>query len=344
MKAKLVIYDVSPYIYAAANVSKYNTKYSNNFPVGGIQYLMKYIAYDLNSRNDVVLCFDSKSFRKQIYPQYKAGRKVDYSVYAQLEFLYDCLPSFGITCHKVNGLEADDLIYNVMEANRGEFLNIEIRGTDYDLAHNIIRPNECFVPATTAVNKITSLNFSEAFYKDVKILYNTIATYKVFTGDKSDNIPPFTSQKGMSGITLYNHFCKTILNNKSGLSLEVIRSRKFLENYITAMGSYFTMVDRSALKLNMDLVFPKLVTGVDFKETCNYNSVNLNELAAFFTLTKDTVSRSTLDLGYKQASDALVQKMIVLGKELRTGEFAADRNKPYISPSVNTRLVNMKSF
>lgn len=344
MGYKLVIYDVSPFVYAVADIKKYSDKYRHGFPVGGMLHFLKYLTLDLGCNNDVILCFDSKSFRKELYPKYKAGRKANYSVYAQLDLLYEMLSACGVTCLKVNGYEADDLIYTVMERFRGKYSEIEIRGSDYDLVHNIVNYNEAFIPANSKVNVITARTFKDALYENEMILFNTISAYKVLTGDKSDNIPAFKSAKGLTGHAIYDLLRRSVLSSKTVFKTEVLRSRQFLEVFLKKLSGQLNELDYEALRLNMDLVFPKYCKEVECSDSCNIKSINKKDLASFLTLLNDQRSLENVGLTMLGYTETLVEKVKRMGKELRTGEYAADRGKTFTPVTVNAGLTNLREF
>lgn len=79
--------------------------------------------------DDVVLTVDSKSWRKDLYPEadYKGTRKqssnVDWTaVYAVYEAFQEILAGKGVTVHQIQGAEADDVLFgwSTMLNNRGK--------------------------------------------------------------------------------------------------------------------------------------------------------------------------------------------------------------------------------
>lgn len=342
MRNKLVIFDVSPFIYSAMGIDKYKNDTVYDFPVGGIKNLLKHVSFTLRSYGDVVLCFDSRSFRKDLNPTYKAGRQKNPLVYAQLDLLYEVLPKCGIVCLKEEGLEADDLIYNIVEANQKEYLIIEIMGTDYDLTHNVAYTNVMFRSITTQVHSVTPSNFSTAIVPGKKLLYNTIAAYKVFCGDNSDYIERFkgTNPK-VTGELLYDKYTQLV----STLNLEprVIRSRALLEKFIAKCGNILSDVDRMKLKLNMDLVYPRVIQG-DFTQVTMRKGMDLAPLQSILSTFEDRVSLKSLELKINSIDKNVVSRMKIMAKDLKTGEYSIDNNRPFRDVGINTEVVNLKEF
>lgn len=253
----LEIFDVSPYIHTAENVDKYASRYLYKFPVGGIQYFLKYLAVNLKINNDIILCFDSRSFRKDLSVKYKSSRKSAYPVYAQLDFLVEHLERCGIPCYKVDGYEADDLIHTAVFQNYKDYDSINIYGNDKDLAHNIIDSKITLRAINSTSNTITYHNFSKGLVKGTYIHFNTISAYKVFTGDNSDEIDSFVAEDGTTGLEVYKAMIKLILENPSINKYSITATRKMIELVLKYKFSHFTQNDLAKIRLNMDLVFPK---------------------------------------------------------------------------------------
>lgn len=346
MRNALMIYDVSGLVYCGARAEKYKGLQSYGFPVGGIHYLMKHIVSDIQSGKDVALTFDSKSFRKEIDKTYKAGRPKDNAVYAQLDLLFELLQQCGIVCYKKERFEADDLIFNIVENNKGEYDygRVEILGVDYDLTHNIVSPQISFHSVSSQVNCVTWYDFSTAMVPNKVIPINTISAYKIWCGDKSDNIKPFCSEKsGITGEVFYSKFLELIRLQKNPLSVEQMRSRQLLEVFLTKVASYLDDKDMRELKKRMDLVFPVKLEG-DFKTVTKFDKVDLGALVNFLSLVNDRTSLRTLKKYAIKPTDALIQTIKSRSKALVTGEYAVDKNRSVLDNCVNTELVNLKGF
>lgn len=349
MRTALQIYDVSGFVHCAQNVSDYASRYSHNFPVGGIQYLMKFIVSDLMAYKDVVLCFDrGRSFRKDIDKRYKAGRIGNKDVWAQLDLLYDLLPQCGLVCHGRDSFEADDLIYNVVEANDGpyDYQEIEILGTDYDLTHNITDGHIRFHSMSSQVNCVTWYDFSTAMFKDKVILPNTIAAYKIFCGDNSDRIPAFTSKaSGITGSQFYGKYKELIKKQSGKLSIKQIRSEQLLRVYLKQLGEVLNNQDMEELDRRIRLVYPVKLDDKnnEFKEYSNSKNINMTALTDFLRVVNDRTSLKTLKKYYATPPESLIKTVKARGKALITGEYAVDNNRP-LDMSVNSEVVNLKSF
>lgn len=349
MRPALNIYDVSGLVHCGQNIRDYASRYAYGFPVGGMQYLLKHVVSDIVSFRDVVLCFDiGRSFRKDIDKRYKAGRVPNKDVWAQLDVLYDILPKCGIVCHGVDTFEADDLIFNVVEANDApyDYHEITIFGTDYDLTHNITSGKIRFDSVSSQVNCVNYNNFPHAMYKDKTILPNTISAYKVFCGDKSDRVKPFVSNaSGLTGLALYNKYVEIIKGQKQ-LKIKQIRSQQLLEIYIKQLGTLLNDIDRDELAKRIRLVYPvKVVTDNPnkFKEYTTQSGVNIGNLVDFLSTINDRTSLKTLGKHKVTPPESLAKVIKNKGDSLKSGEYAVDRGR-HLDVGINTEICNLKSF
>ena len=127
----------------------------------------------------------SNSYRKDIYPEYKATRKdKDTSYFDQQHILVKLLSAIGIPQAKVKGFEADDIIAEVVNEAK-EFPTLII-SSDKDLLQ--------LIGETVHVLKGDQLYNSERVYEEYGCWPKDIPLWLSIVGDKSDNI------KGVPGI------------------------------------------------------------------------------------------------------------------------------------------------
>lgn len=348
MRPALQIYDVSGLVHCGHKAPNYDTRYAHNFPVGGMQYLMKHVVSDLMSYKDVILTFDGRNnFRKALYKGYKLGRPANKQVWAQLDLLKQILPKCGIRCIEKDTLEADDLVFNVTEANDGQwdYQQIEILGVDYDLTHNITDGHIAFHSVSSQVNCVNWYDFPTAMYPNEEIIHNTIAAYKIFCGDNSDKIPTFVAQgSGYDGKALYAQYKKLIKSQAGKLSIKQIRSEKLLRLYITQLGGLLNDTDRIELDRRIKLVYPVIVTDIDFKKVTSKDDIVMDSLVDFLSAIGDRTSLKTLKKTIITPSEPLVQILKGTAKALISGEYAVDNNRQVAGVGVNTECVNLKGF
>lgn len=337
----LCVYDVSTFVYVGTHAKDVYSEKVLGFPARGIFYMNKYLAYDLSQGNDVVLCFDSKSFRKKLDKGYKSNRINNPDVWAQLDFLYEYYNRVGIVCHKVDGYEADDLIFNVVEANRPKYNEIVVYGTDYDLCHNV-----CFRTRFESINSITNSvdykNFKHAVEKGVVVPFNTITAYKVFMGDTSDTIKMFKGTN-CNGDMLYKMYIKA-MEQAVGLDPMIVRTRKALQLFLDKIRDNLGEADYKQLMTRMDIFFPAFIegekNGVDFSEVSNRRSIDLPKFGEYLSSLTDMRSLKHMGMKNKGFNPEIREDIRRRAKELNTGAYAVKKN---ISTSPCVRM-NSESF
>ncbi len=148
----------------------------------------------------VVACYDraDKTFRKQVYENYKAGRaKTDDALVAQLERSRELITAFNIPIYDAAGFEADDIIGTIVEQlskvapldsdTQGETLRIVIASGDMDTMQ-LVDDDRVLVYTLKRGLSETALydeaKMTERFGFGPKLLPD----YKGLAGDPSDNI------------------------------------------------------------------------------------------------------------------------------------------------------------
>jgi hypothetical protein len=340
MKGVLALYDVSAYIYTGMNSSAYFGYNVKGYPVGGMKYFVRHFTPVLMSMSDFAVMFDSGSFRKNIMSSYKSGRGSFHEVYSQLEILYQMLMKANIPCYKVDGYEADDLIFSAVEKS-GDYSSIVIHSADYDVTHNVDE-RVSFEAVNSNVNNVNLGNFTYSVKKGVKLLPNTISAYKVFTGDVSDNIPNFVSETGIKGVELYERFCEYLKEKLKPYSVKVSKDKRALLIFLNDIRSELTESDMKNLKDRIEVVYPRFVD-FDFKPV-NRSSVDFNQYAKLLSLCNERQGLDILNKSYVDLTSEEVEFFTKKAKELRTGEFAADRALDLRTPDHSYEVLNLRDF
>ena len=123
---RLTVFDVSAFVHSVRSLNLREERDLAGFNYTGIKYLIKYLALELKKGMDIVLCFDSRSFRKDLDKTYKGGRNTDPVIVSQLEVLWEMLPKCGFICLKREGWEADDLINYIVTYNHERYDRINV--------------------------------------------------------------------------------------------------------------------------------------------------------------------------------------------------------------------------
>lgn len=125
--------------------------------------------------------------RKEIYPEYKAGRtRPPEDFFAQIPLLHDLLESFGWPVIEMDDYEADDIIGTISVEAAKKGIETCIVSGDYDMM-------QLLTPHTSVyINKKGSdmMRFTEAeFEEKYGVKLAQFVDYKALVGDSSDNIP-----------------------------------------------------------------------------------------------------------------------------------------------------------
>ncbi|SJZ40430.1 5'-3' exonuclease [Mycoplasmopsis verecunda] len=150
------------------------------------------------------IAFDSKekSFRHELYQDYKAGRaKAPNDLFIQFDLIKQILSKLGIVHQEVPGFEADDLIaaYCKNVAPNEEKI---IFSRDKDL-HQLINENISIVQKDSDGDySLLSLNNYFTYYG---FMPRQVVDYKALAGDNSDNLP---GVKGIGDKTAIKILCK----------------------------------------------------------------------------------------------------------------------------------------
>lgn len=125
--------------------------------------------------------------RKEIFPEYKAGRtRPPDDFFAQIPLLHDLLDSFGWPLLEMDDYEADDIIGTIsVEATK---LDIETRvvSGDYDMMQLLSKHTSVYINKKgSEMMRFTEVEFEEKY--GVKLAQ--FIDYKALVGDSSDNIP-----------------------------------------------------------------------------------------------------------------------------------------------------------
>lgn len=341
-KGLLTLHDVAPYVHAGMNLPEYMNWKVEGYPMGGVKYFLKYFTLHVAKMNDFACFFDSKSNRQGLLPGYKGNRIANHAVNSQLDFLYENLLRINVPAYKVDGYEADDLIHSAVEYNRGIHSSIGICSNDYDLTHNV-DTQVYFEGVTSVVNNVKWNNFSESVARGKRVLLNTISAHKVFCGDNSDKIPPFTTESGVSGSQLYTRFCDFVNSSLNPFNVRISRDPRILLLFIKSIMEELTPKDVSDIELRIEVVFPRKLETMDFKGA-NRQEIDLDGLGRMLSYCGEYPGLKLINrykTGLTQDEAEMFRKRAY---ELRSGEFAADRLLRIDGPTVDSEVLNMRTF
>lgn len=321
----LDIIDVNSVLHSAHNVDSISTDRVCGCPNGALSVLFRKIAYLLSTDHHVICAFDSKTDRKTIIPEYKANRTKVPEVILQSELAYNLLTELNISCVKVDGFEADDLIYSLCNKYHMKIPRIYIHSSDKDLAHNITNTRVEILSVNSNSYNINYGNFVEVFAEpDFKTPLNMVTLKKVFLGDSSDNIKPFRSYKGTSGVKLF----KRVLENVREYSVYdplLNRTEEFADIMIDALE--LEEVDKVELKKRMKIFFPREAEHGELIEPVSIDSINVAHFGSVLRSIRCFEGLRSLRISSSAAPSTRVNEILMdYGRRFKSGEFHVDKN------------------
>ena len=167
--------------------------YHDGKHIGGIYHFVNAIRRFLSEQNyDKVIVFwdgeNNSSQRRLIFPEYKENRRQTLNESKKESFEWQkqriqaYLEEMFIRQVSIDDTESDDLIAYYCHISEDEFKTIY--SSDKDLTQLISENVEVYQP----MKKITLKNGDLVPLKDISIPHQNIATFKIISGDKSDNI------------------------------------------------------------------------------------------------------------------------------------------------------------
>jgi DNA polymerase-1 len=183
----VILIDGSSYLFRAFHALP-PLENSRGQPTGAIKGVISMIRRMLNDYpgSPVGVVFDAKgkTFRNDIYPEYKANRPpMPDELREQIKPIHQIVEAMGLPLLIVDDVEADDVIGTLATQANEQGVDVVISTGDKDMAQLVGKH-------VTLVNTMTDTVMD---YEGVKDKYGIppelIIDYLALTGDKSDNIP-----------------------------------------------------------------------------------------------------------------------------------------------------------
>jgi DNA polymerase-1 len=186
-KPPLILVDGSSYLFRAFHALPplKNSKGQYTGAVYGVINMLRKLREEYQPEHMAVV-FDAKgkTFRNDIYPDYKAHRPpMPDELRSQIEPLYELVEALGFPMIIVPGVEADDVIGTYSKQALAKQIDILISTGDKDLAQ-LVNPH------VTLINTMNNVVLDEAGVMDkFEVPPSAIVDYLALVGDTSDNIP-----------------------------------------------------------------------------------------------------------------------------------------------------------
>lgn len=240
--------------------------------IGGIWHFLNTTRRFIDEHNyDKVVVFwdgeDSSNARKRIYPQYKENRKQhsgsnkykEESFIEQKERVKSYLEEMFIRQITIDGCESDDAIAYYCIVSDDEYKTIF--SSDKDLTQLISDKVEVYSPTHKKLYK----NGDLIPLKEVSIPHYNIKTFKILSGDKSDNIDGIQLLGEKTFVKIFPEILDNLMSVDNILTrtkelLSEGDKRKILDNIVTGktkrgvLGEQFFNINKKVVDLSNPMI------------------------------------------------------------------------------------------
>tara|TARA_R110002096_G_scaffold417701_2_gene621446 strand:- start:709 stop:3501 length:2793 start_codon:yes stop_codon:yes gene_type:complete len=188
----LHLIDGSAYIFRAYHALPPLTRKSDGLPVGAVagfcNILFRYLegnkSGDAPTHVAVIFDHSSKTFRNEIYPQYKANRpELPEDLRPQFPLTRDATRAFNIACIETEGFEADDIIATLACRAREAGGQVTIISSDKDLMQLVGDGVGMLDPMK---NKLVG---PDEVFEKFGVAPDRVVDVQSLAGDSVDNVP-----------------------------------------------------------------------------------------------------------------------------------------------------------
>ena len=247
----------------------------------------------------VAVAFDVsiKTFRSEIFPDYKANRaKTPDEFRSQMSYLHELVTAFGITTFEVEGFEADDIIATIAKQAEREGAEVLICTGDRD-SFQLVNAKTTVLYPKRGVSDLSRMT-PEAVQEKYGMSPEQYPDFAALRGDPSDNLPsvPGVGEKTAARWIVEYGSLHELLANIDKLGGKVGQSLRDSINDVIRNRELTQLVANVPLELSIDAL---AWSGVD-----ENNTNPLFEKLEFKTL-KDRIKPILLQSASKQSEPAL---------------------------------------
>lgn len=190
-KPPFILVDGSSYLFRAYHVPQLqrmtNSKGMMTGAVFGVINMLKSLIKEYEPEHMAVV-FDAKgkTFRNDLYPEYKANRPpMPEDLRQQIEPIHEIVKAMGLPLLVIDGVEADDVIGTLAKQACNEGRETLISTGDKDMAQ-LVSDHVTLINTMDKNNPITD---KERVVEKFGVKPDQIIDYLALVGDKVDNIP-----------------------------------------------------------------------------------------------------------------------------------------------------------
>lgn len=304
----LILVDGSTFIFRAYHALPPLTRKSDGLPVGAVSgfcnMLWKLLQEGLTPEKGdepthmaVIFDHSAKTFRNEIYPQYKAQRpEPPEDLIPQFGLIREATRAFSVHCIEQEGFEADDLIATYARAAAAAGARVTIASGDKDLMQ-LIGPRIGMID--TMKNKI----FGEAeVFEKFGVGPDKVIEVQALAGDSVDNVP------GVPGIGLKT---AALLVNEFGdleallAKADTIKQAKRRENLIAFADQ--ARISKQLVTLKEDVPVEQPVEALTVNGLDGARAIAFLKAMEFTTLTRRVGEVTGLDIAGVEPANLVVR-------------------------------------
>ncbi|MEM7422307.1 MAG: DNA polymerase I [Pseudomonadota bacterium] len=204
----LYLVDGSGYIFRAFHALPPLTRKSDGLPIGAVSgfcNMLHRLVIGAGTKGAthfaVIFDYSSKSFRNEIYDQYKAQRPPPpEDLVPQFPLIRDATRAFGLPCIEMEGFEADDLIATYADQAAADGASVTIVSSDKDLMQLI-------QPGVIMMDPMKNADIGpEEVEKKFGVGPDRVVDVQSLAGDSVDNVPGAPGIGVKTAASLINEF------------------------------------------------------------------------------------------------------------------------------------------
>jgi len=300
-KQHICLVDGSTYIFRAYHALPPLTRKSDGFPVGAISgfcnMLDKLVREEKEEKGitHLLVVFDAsgKTFRNDIYPEYKANRsEAPEDLIPQFPVIRKATSAFNIPFVELLGYEADDLIASYAEEAQKNNMKVTIVSSDKDLMQ-LVSDNVSMLD--TMKGRVFK---KEDVFDKFGVYPEKVIDVQSLAGDSVDNIPGIPGIGIKTAALLINEY-----GNLDGLfeNSEKIKQKKRRENIIEFENQAY--ISKKLVTLKNDVPLPIPIKETLLKEIDAEKLISFLKEMEFKTLTEKKSKQLNIDSDKIKASD-----------------------------------------
>ena len=335
-KQHICLVDGSTYIFRAYHALPPLTRKSDGFPVGAISgfcnMLDKLVREEKEKKGitHLVVVFDAsgKTFRNDIYPEYKANRsEAPEDLIPQFPVIRKATSAFNIPFVELLGYEADDLIASYAEEAQKHNMKVTIVSSDKDLMQ-LVSDNVSMLD--TMKGRVFK---KEDVFDKFGVYPEKVIDVQSLAGDSVDNIPGIPGIGIKTAALLINEY-----GDLDGLfeNSEKIKQKKRRENIIEFENQAY--ISKKLVTLKNDVPLPIPIKETTLKEVDAEKLISFLKEMEFKTLTEKKSKQLNIDSDNIKASDQVEKfekKIIDSPKEIEEINSEFDRDNYQIIQSLD---------